>query len=157
MTSLEYIYKLFEVSASQLGVDYVKTTPTKLQSWATKKTPPFIALLGFSESIETTVLNNNLISYECSFVICGSAPKDPTNEQKIKLEIETEKILKRFLWFIKSNEDTETTAITASEIFRGSTFNGVGRGLGLTITIADKVDYCDLFCNDSTTQINCDD
>ncbi len=157
MTSLEYVYKLFEVSADQLGVDYVKTTPTKLQSWATKRNPPFIALLGFGESIETNDLNNNIISYECSFVVCGSSPKDPTNEEKLKLEIETDKILKRFLWFIKKNEDTVVTDITAEEIFRGSTFNGVGRGLGFTISIADKIDYCIDWCNDSTKRIDCDD
>ena len=96
MTSLEYIYKLFEVSAYQLGVEYTKTTPTKLQSWATKVKPPFIALLGLTESIETNDVNNNIITYDCSFVVCGSTEKDPTNEEKIQLEVETDKILKRF-------------------------------------------------------------
>lgn len=157
MTSLQYIYKLFEVSATQLGVEYVKTTPTKLQSWATKKEPPFIAFLDLSEVINTNQLNNNIISYSCSFVVCGSTRKDPTNEEKTNLEIETDRILKRFLWFIKRNQVTETTNITAEEIFRGYSFHGVGRGLGFTITLADMNNYCDDWCNDSTKEIDCND
>lgn len=157
MTSLEYIYKLFKISSDNLGVDYVKTTPTKLQSWATKNNPPFIALLDLSESIDVNDVQNNIINYDCSFVLCVSSPKDPTNEEKIKAEIESDKLIKSFLYFIKQNEKVEISNIQANETFRGSTFNGVGRGLSFNIVMPDLNDYCDIFCIKNTTKINCDD
>jgi hypothetical protein len=157
MTSLEYIYKLFEVSTAQLGLDYTKTTPTKLQSWATKKAPPFAALLGLNESIELNDVQNNIINYDCTFVFCASSPKDPTNEEKMKTEIEVDKLVKRFLWYVKRNEKIQLSNINAEEIFRGSTFNGVGRGLSFNISIQDLNDYCDDFCNESTKVIDCND
>ena len=156
MTSLEYIYKLFEVSANQLGLPYIKTTPTSLQTWAVKQEPPFIACVGVGpEDIETNDVNNNILSYPCTFVITSSAIKDPTNDEKIQLEVESDKLLKRFLWFVKRNEETTVTDISAEELFRGSSFNGVGRGLSFTIEIADKNDYCDDWCNENTKVINC--
>ena len=157
MTSLEYILKLFSKSAHELGIDYVKTTPTKLQSWATKQEPPFIALLGLSESIEINRIQNNIITYDCTFVFCGSAKKDPTIEDKIKYEVELDKIAKRFIWFVKMNEVVTMENISLEEIFRSTTYNGVGRGLTFSITLPDMNDYCVDWCNESTKDIRCDD
>lgn len=157
MTSLEYLYKLFETSARQLGLDYVKTTPTNLQTWATDKEPPFVALLGLSEAIEINSLQNNILSYDCTFVFCGTSNPTPTIEEKIQLEVEVDKILKRFLWFVKRNETViELTSINAEELFRGFSFHGVGRGLTFTISLPDLNDYCDDFCNESTKELECE-
>ena len=156
MTSLEYILKLFSVSAEQLDVEYTKTTPTKLQSWATKNEPPFIALLGLTESIEVNDVQNNIINYDCTFVACVSAKKDPTNDEKIQNEVEADKLVKRFLWYVKRNEKVTIDNINSEELFRGSSFNGVGRGFTFSISLADMVDYCDDWCNESTKVIDCE-
>tara|TARA_R110002049_G_scaffold97189_1_gene237093 strand:+ start:762 stop:1235 length:474 start_codon:yes stop_codon:yes gene_type:complete len=157
MTSLEYIYKLFDVSSAQLGVDYVKTTPTKLQSWATKHNPPFIALLSLSESIELNDVNNNIINYDCAFVFCASSSKDPTNEERINTEVEVDQLVKRFLWFVKRNQKVTVSNISAEETFRGSSFNGLGRGLSFNLSMADMVDYCSDWCNTSTENLDCNE
>ena len=156
MTTLEYTLKLFNKAAEQLEIDFVKTTPTKLQTWATQNEPPFIALIGLSESIEKNDLQNNIITYDCTFLLCVKSEKDPTNEEKIQAEVESDILAKRFLWFVKRNEKATIESESLEEIFRGSSFNGVGRGITFTITLPDMNDYCDDWCNDSTVKLDCE-
>ena len=153
-SSLEYIYKLFEKSAENLGVKYIKTTPTKLQSYANNNKPPFISLVGINE---ITNDNDNLVSYDCSFVMCASSDKDPSNEDQIKLEIEADKLTKRFIWYVRRNEKSEIEAINQNQLFRGSGFNGVGIGLSFSISVLDMNSYCDDWCNDTTKRLDCED
>ena len=101
MTSLEYILKLFEVSAKQLHIDYVKETPTRLQKWATKNNPPFIALVSLNTTGSLNDAQNNLITFDLSFVVVANVERDPSTAQKQQSEIEANRIALRFLRFGK--------------------------------------------------------
>ena len=159
MSSKKFALKLFEKSSQSLGIEYVKTTPTKLQSWATKKEPPFIALVNnLPRSTEKNDVRNNIYSYNCVFVILGSVKKDPTIEDKTNLDIDLEGIADRFLNNIDKNENVlSITNANGEELFRGTSFAGVSYGLTFTITLADMNDYCDDWCNNSTKEIDCND
>jgi hypothetical protein len=155
MTSLEYILKLFEVSAKQLHIDYVKETPTRLQKWATKNNPPFIALVSLNTTGSLNDAQNNLITFDLSFVVVANVERDPSTAEKQQSEIEANRIALRFLDLVKKNEDTQVNGFTMAEIFRDNSYLGTGKGMTLNITIGDRDDYCDLFCNESTNIIDC--
>lgn len=155
MTSLEYILRLFEVSADQLHIDYVKETPTRLQKWASKNKPPFIALLDLNTTGNLNDAQNNLITFAASFVVVSDVERDPSTAQKQQSEIDANKIALRFLNLVKKNEDTQVNGFSMSDFFRDGSYLGIGKGMTLNITIGDKDDYCDLFCNDSTKSIDC--
>lgn len=157
MTSLEYILKLFEVSAKQLHIDYVKETPTRLQEWATKNKPPFASLISLNETGDTNDANNNLITYDVSFVFVADLKRDPSTEEKQKAEIEADKLAKQFLWFVKRNYDVKVNSFGMSEFFRDNSYLGLGKGLSINLTIGDRQDYCDIFCNTQTETIDCKD
>ena len=157
MTSLEYILKLFEVSAKQLHIDYVKETPTRLQEWATKNKPPFASLISLNETGDTNDANNNLITYDVSFVFVADLKRDPSTEEKQKAEIEADKLAKQFLWFVKRNYDVKVNSFGMSEFFRDNSYLGLGKGLSINLTIGDRQDYCDIFCNTQTETIDCND
>ena len=155
MTSLEYILKLFEVSAKQLHIDYVKETPTRLQKWATKNKPPYIALVSLNTTGSLNDAQNNLITFDLSFVVVANVERDPSTAQKQQSEIEANRIALRFLDLVKKNEDTQVNGFTMAEIFRDNSYLGTGKGMTMNITIGDRDDYCDLFCNESTNIIDC--
>ncbi len=157
MTSLEYILKLFEVSAKQLHIDYVKETPTRLQKWAKKNKPPFASLISLNETGDTNDANNNLITYDVSFVFVADLKRDPSTEEKQKAEIEADKLAKQFLWFVKRNYDVKVNSFGMSEFFRDNSYLGLGKGLSINLTIGDRQDYCDIFCNTQTETIDCKD
>ena len=159
MTNKEYILKLFDVSADQLGVPFVKTTPTKLQSWATKKEPPFIALINnLPRDTEKNDLRNNIYSYQCVFMICGSTKKDPTIESKISVDVDLEVLADRFVDFVEKGEKVlDVTNASGEELFRGTTFNGMAYALNFTISLPNMNDLCVDWCNDSTKRIDCND
>ena len=124
MTNKQYIIKLFSKASDQLGVPFVKTTPTKLQSWATKQEPPFIALINnLPRDTEKNDLRNNIYAYECVFMICGSTKKDPSIEDKINLDVDLETLADRFTFFVERGEKVlDVTNINGEELFRGTTF-----------------------------------
>ena len=155
MTSLEFILELFKVSADQLNVEYVKETPTRLQQWATKHKPPFVSLIDLSESGSVNNTQGNLITYDVAFVFVANLNKDPSTEQKIQSEIEADKLAKQFLWFVKRNIDTTVNSFTMSEFFRDKSYLGLGKGLSINLTVPDKDTYCDIYCNESTKDIDC--
>ena len=155
MTSLEYILKLFEVSAKQLHIDYVKETPTRFQKWATKNKPPFVGLLNLSSTGALNDVQNNFITYDVSFVFVVSNERDPSTEEKIKAEKEASKLALTFLQFVKNNQDITVNGFTMSEFFRDNSYLGTGKGMSINLTIGDRDNYCDIFCNDSTKIIDC--
>jgi len=157
LTSLEYILKLFEVSAKQLHIDYVKETPTRLQKWASKNKPPFVGLVSLSETGDLNDAQRNLITYDASFVFVANVERDPSAEQKQKAEIQADKLAKDFLWFVKRNVDVTVNGFTMSEFFRDGSYIGLGKGLTINLSIGDQNTYCDIFCNTQTEIIDCND
>ena len=157
MTSLEYILKLFEVSAKQLRIDYVKETPTRLQKWAMKNKPPFVGLINLAETGGLNDAQRNLITYDASFVFVANLDRDPSSQDKQKAEIEADKLAKDFLWFVKRNVDVTVNGFTMSEFFRDNSYLGLGKGMTINVTLGDRSDYCDIFCNTQTETIDCND
>tara|TARA_R100001198_G_scaffold82570_1_gene55752 strand:+ start:42 stop:515 length:474 start_codon:yes stop_codon:yes gene_type:complete len=155
MTSLEYILKLFEVSAKQLHIDYVQETPTRFQKWATKNKPPYIALLGRTESSVTNNVNTKVKTYVCNFVVITSNERDLSNEDLINNKIYSDKLADDFSEFISKNKDIFDFNSTKSEVFREGSYVGSGVGITITLSIVDMNKYCDIFCNDSTKIIDC--
>jgi hypothetical protein len=155
LTSLEYILKLFEVSAKQLHIDYVKETPTRLQKWATNNKPPFVALVNLSSTGALNDAQNNLITYDCSFVFVADNDRDPSTEDKNKAEKEASRLALNFLQFVKQNQDITLNGFTMSEFFRDGSYLGTGKGMSINLTIGDQDNYCDIFCNESTKSIGC--
>lgn len=153
MTSLEYILKLFSTSAQVLSVPFIKTTPKKLQHWAEKNKPPFIALLDLSESNDK-VRNNYLPTYNLAFVCVVASIKDANEEQIIRAQIEADKLSKEFRYLIDSNRFVNTLSYDSEELFRDGVYLGVGKGFTMSIQLPDLNDYCDLFCNTETENLN---
>jgi len=152
MTSLEYILKLFSTSAQVLGVPFIKTTPKKLQHWAEKNKPPFIALLDLAETNEK-VRNNYLPSYNLAFVCVAASIKDANEEQITQSQIDADKLCKEFRYLIDSNRLVNTTSFDSEELFRDGVYLGVGKGFTMSIQLPDLNDYCVLDCNTETQDI----
>jgi hypothetical protein len=109
---------------------------------------------------ETGDLNNaqrNFITYDASFVFVANVERDPSSEEKQKAEIEADKLAKDFLWFVKRNVDVTVNGFTMSEFFRDNSYHGLGKGLSINLSIGDRSDYCDIFCNTQTETIDCND
>jgi hypothetical protein len=156
MTSLEYLLKLLGTSAEALGVPFVKTTPTRLQSWTVENEPPFIALVGVSESNSKIQGSNNLLpSFDLAFVSIVASELDPTDEQITLQQIEADKLIKSFRFLIDKNEYASIDSFSLEELFRDGSYLGTGKGFTMTLTLPDLNDYCDLSCNTSTNKIEC--
>ncbi len=155
MTSLEYILRLFEVSADQLHIDYVEETPTRLQKWATKNKPPFIALVGNDISASFNPGQSSIDTFNTSLVFIADNIRDPSTYQLNKIKRSAFNLAKEFIRLVNKNEDITLTNINYSELFRDSSYLGIGYGVNFSISIGDTQNYCDLFCNDSTKVIDC--
>ena len=155
MTSLEYILKLFEVSAKQLHIDYVEETPTRLQKWATKNKPPFIALVNESPSFEINDDQKVLDSFDMNIVFIADNIKDPSTKQLKIIKQSAYRLGKEFFKLVNKNQDITLSNVLLNKEFRSSSFLGIGYGATFTISIGDQQDYCDIFCNDSTKTIDC--
>jgi hypothetical protein len=155
LTSLEYILKLFQVSADQLHIDYVKETPTRLQNWSTKNKPPYIAFINRTDSAVNNDAYVKIKTYVCDFVVITSNERDMTNDKYISNLIDAENLSDSFVEFIDKNEDVQNLTFTKDELFRDSSYLGSGVGLSVTFSIVDKKNYCDIFCNTQTEKLDC--
>ena len=156
MSSLEYLLKLLSTSADVLGIPFIKTTPARLQSWTVENEPPFIALVGVTES--NTKLNNStnmLPSFDLAFVSVVASELDPTDEQITQQQIEADKLAKSFRYLISKNKYASIDSFSLEELFRDGSYLGIGKGFTMTLTLPDLNDYCDLDCNTSTEDIKC--
>ena len=148
--------KLLSTSADVLGIPFIKTTPARLQSWTVENEPPFIALVGVTES--NTKLNNStnmLPSFDLAFVSVVASELDPTDEQITQQQIEADKLAKSFRYLISKNKYASIDSFSLEELFRDGSYLGIGKGFTMTLTLPDLNDYCDLDCNTSTEDIKC--
>ena len=157
LSSREYVLKLLATSAEALGVKYTKQTPTTLQLWARENTGAFVANISMSES--RTPINKNLdyVTYTVGLFFVVSRDFDLTEENKTKQENDASKLANDFLSMLKKN-DVSNTVLNGSmdSIFRNGGYLGLGMAGVYNISLADRDDYCDIFCNDTTKDIGCD-
>ena len=146
MSSLKYILDLFDKSADSLKVPYIKTTPKRLQHWAEKNKPPFIALIDLEE-IDSKVRNNYLVSFNLGFLCAVASLKDPTDEIITKEQVEADILVKKFRRLIDNDPKINTTAFASSEVYRGGVYLGVGKGFTMSLEMADLNDYCGIDCD----------
>ena len=156
MSSLEYLLKLLNTSADVLGIPFIKTTPARLQSWTVENEPPFIALVGVTESNSKIVNTSNMLpSFDLAFVSVVASELDPTDDQITQKQIEADKLAKNFRFLIDKNKYASIDSFSLEELFRDGSYLGIGKGFTMTVTLPDLQDYCDLDCNTSTENIEC--
>jgi len=157
LTSREYVLKLLNVTAQSLGISYTKQTPTTLQIWANDNQGAFVANVSIKPS--RTPINKGLdyITFTVGLFFVVSRDYDITEEEKTKQENEADKLASNFLYLLKQNEHTETELEgDLDSIFREGGYLGLGMAGVYTISLPDRDDYCDLFCNTATKDVSCD-
>jgi hypothetical protein len=157
LSSREYVLKLLSVTSESLGVKYTKQTPTTLQNWARENEGAFVANVSIKPS--RTPINKTLdyISFEVGLFFVVSREYDLTEEDKTQQENEAYKLSSDFLQLLKMNEDSETVQTgSVDTIFREGGYLGLGCAGVYTISLADRNNYCDLFCNTMTKDVSCD-
>ena len=156
LTSREYVLKMLKVTAESLGAAYTKQTPNTLQLWVRENGAPFIANISLSES--KTSINNNIdyVSFQLGLFFVVSTDYDITEEDKTNQENDSSKLASEFLFLLKQNDQTMTVQNGSLDpIFREGGYLGLGIGGVFTISLPDKNDYCDIFCNTSINKIGC--
>tara|TARA_R110000751_G_scaffold112597_2_gene211532 strand:- start:3125 stop:3607 length:483 start_codon:yes stop_codon:yes gene_type:complete len=156
LSSREYVLKLLQVSAEALSVSYTKQTPTSLQNWVREESNgAFVANISFTEDRTPINLNSDYVNFNVGLFFVVSLDYDLTEEEKTKQENDANRLANRFLYLLKNNEDSVTVQNGNLEtIFREGGYLGLGVAGVFTVSLADRDDYCDLFCNTSTKQID---
>lgn len=156
LSSREYILKLLKVSAEGLGVNYTKQTPNTLQLWVRENNAPFVANITLTS--DRTPINSSIdmISFNIGLFFVVSTEYDLSEEEKTKQENDSYKLASDFLFLLQSNDETNTVQSGSLEtIFREGGYLGLGVAGVFTITLPDRNDYCELFCNTAIKNIRC--
>jgi hypothetical protein len=156
LSSREYILKLLKVSAEGLGVNYTKQTPNTLQLWVRENNAPFVANISLTS--DRTPINSSIdmISFNIGLFFVVSTEYDLSEEEKTKQENDSYKLASDFLFLLQSNDETNTVQSGSLEtIFREGGYLGLGVAGVFTITLPDRNDYCELFCNTAIKNIRC--
>ena len=155
LSTFEYVNKLLEVSADALGIQYTKQTPTSLQNWARENEGVFVANVQMEET--KSQINRNLAytTFNTSLYFVVSRDSDLTEEDKTKQEAEARKIASQFVFLLNNNKYVTVENNGFNVIFREGGYLGMGIAGVLPISLADRDDNCDIFCNTSTIDVEC--
>ena len=138
-----YLLNLCSLIASSMSVKFAKKSPEDLAHWIEDQvgSKPFIALIKLSSSEGLTPA---LTNFDFSFVSSVSLEYDPTDEEKIQAEQEAEEQAMSFLYLLKQTPGIKVSNWLLTETFRANSFNGIGKGLTLSVSVVDSNGYCDL-------------
>ena len=139
MNSREYLLQLFSRAAFELSSVFAKKTIGAFQEWIENEKLPAIGLLSMASSPGET---KSLISFDLNFVIVAGANYDPTEEELIVCENDAEELTNSFRYLIDNSPYINISQWNATETFRDDSYNGIGKGLSMTIQIRDSQDYC---------------
>ena len=157
LTTREYVLKMLGSASESLGLLYTKQTSTSLQLWCTKNRGAFVANMSMIESREPINQRLDMVSYRIGLYFVISRKFDLNEEEKTKQENDSNKLANQFLFLLKSNDQSETTLDGNLEpIYREGGYLGMGMAGVYTISLADRDDNCDLFCDDSINNLDCD-
>ena len=156
LSSREYILKLLEVSAEGLGINYTKQTPNTLQTWVRENNAPFVANITLTSDRTPINKSIDMVSFDVGLFFVVSTEYDLTEEDKTNQENDAYNLASDFLSLLQSNDETNTVQSGSLEtIFREGGYLGLGVAGVFTISLPDKNDYCDLFCNEAVKNIKC--
>lgn len=156
LSSLEYTLELCKMASDIIGVNFTKTTASRLQRFAEEEGTPFVALVGLTEDSVKNDSNSFLPVYDLAFVTILETEFEATDEEITQAQIDADKITKRFRYLLDKNKYVTITDFSTQELFRNGSFSGIGKAFSLTITLPDLNDYCDLLCNtDMENPNNC--
>ena len=150
LNTFDYINKLLLVAAESLNIQYTKETPTTLNLFCSENEGAFIANL--SSKINQSLDN---VSFAVSLYFVVSRDYDITEEDKLKQESEARTLASQFIYLLKNNKYCSVQNDGFDLIFREGGYLGMGIAGTVTISLPDKDDNCDLFCNTSTIDVEC--
>lgn len=155
LSTFEYVNKLLEVSADALGIQYTRQTPTSLQLWAIHNKGKFVANVGMTET--RTKINQNLdnVTFATSLFFVVSRDSDLREEDKLKQEAQARKIADDFIFLLKNNKFCTVQNDGFDLIFREGGYLGMGIAGNVSISLPNHNDFCDIFCNTSTKDVEC--
>ncbi len=155
LSSLEYTLELCKMATKSIGVNFTKTTPSRLQKYAEEEGTPFIAMVGLDENSFKNDANSHLPVFDIAFVTILETEFEATDEEITNAQIEADKVTKRFRYLLDKNKYTTISDFSSTELFRNGSFSGVGKAFSLSITLPDLNDYCDLLCNTDMEDPGC--
>jgi len=161
MTARQYINELFEVTAKQMGIPYVRTVAERLQEWSidgNHKT--FIALLDMDTSTTVSFSQSDVNEVNLTLVaVIETENVNPennyTNEEVEYYKGLVSKNIYNFVQLVAKNINVNTIVYTTSEdeVFKDPKFLGIGLAFEMSIQVSDTIDTCDFFGNTQTENI----
>ena len=161
MTARQYINELFEVTAKQMGIPYVRTVAERLQEWSidgNHKT--FIALLDMDTSTTVSFSQSDVNEVNLTLVaVIETENVNPennyTNEEVEYYKGLVSKNIYNFVQLVAKNINVNTITYTTSEdeVFKDPKFLGIGLAFEMSIQVSDTIDTCDFFGNTQTETI----
>tara|TARA_R110000751_G_scaffold267900_1_gene367635 strand:+ start:23 stop:499 length:477 start_codon:yes stop_codon:yes gene_type:complete len=156
LNTFDYINKLLLVAAESLNIQYTKETPTTLNLFCSENEGAFIANLSLIETSRTPI-NSSLdnITYTIDLMVIVSRDYDLTNEDILQAESDARKIISKYTYLLKQNKFCNVQNQGFAKVYREGGFGGAGISGQITISLPDKDDNCDVFCNDMTIDVDC--
>jgi len=155
MNTFDYVNKLLSVAAQSLNIQYTKETPTSLQNWCRDNSGVFVANVGMAESRSKINQNLDLVTFNVSLYFVVSRDYEVTQEEKLKQESEARTLASKFIYLLKNNKFCTVQNEGFDLIFREGGYLGLGIAGNVSISLPDKDDNCDVFCNDMTKDVEC--
>ena len=155
MNTFDYVNKLLLVAAQSLNIQYTKETPTSLQNWCRDNSGVFVANVGMAESRSKINQDLDLVTFNVSLYFVVSRDYEVTQEEKLKQESEARTLASKFIYLLKNNKFCTVQNEGFDLIFREGGYLGLGIAGNVSISLPDKDDNCDVFCNDMTKDVEC--
>jgi hypothetical protein len=102
-------------------------------------------------------INRNLAyaTFNTTLYFVVSRDADITEEDKTQQEAEARKLASEFVFLLNNNKYVTVENSGFNVIFREGGYLGMGIAGVLPISLADRNDFCDIFCNTSTNDVEC--
>ena len=155
LNTFDYVNKLLLVAAESLNIQYTKETPTSLQNWCRDNSGVFVANVGMAESRSKINQDLDLVTFNVSLYFVVSRDYEVTQEEKLKQESEARTLASKFIYLLKNNKFCTVQNEGFDLIFREGSYLGMGIAGVVSISMPDKDDVCDVFCNDMTKDVEC--
>ena len=154
MNNYEFLNDLFTKSAAALGCSFIKTTASRVESYANKTAGPFFALIKLEES-KSRGVESSLVSFDCSLIFIRETALDPTDEELNKALGESSDLCNRFANMADKSPSVEILSLSLSELFRSGGYAGLGKAFTFTLSMADRTNYCIDKDDNRTRDLSC--
>ena len=155
MNTFDYVNRLLEVAAESLAIKYTKETPTSLQNWCRDNSGVFVANVGMTESRSKINQDLDNVTFNVSLYFVISRDYEVTNEEKLRQESDARSLASKYIYLLKNNKFCTVQNDGFDLIFREGGYLGLGIAGNVSITLPDKDDNCEVFCNTMTKDVEC--